>query len=144
LGVFFFVQELDSSHPNAVIVEIKFPGIIDGVADLDTLSDVGGRDFIKVALEADCGVVVDDPLVSDEEYLIQFAFGQAADGHPHDGGVVAVYGALAHAAVELMMIILLKPPSEGVVEFIQGDSFRYPGQKAITYRAEKSFMLSST
>ncbi len=67
MGVFFFVQEFYSSHPYAVVVKIKFPGIIDGMADLDTLPDIGSGDFIKVALEADCGVVVGDPLVSDEE-----------------------------------------------------------------------------
>jgi hypothetical protein len=114
------------------------------VADLDTVPDIGRRDFIKVALEADRGIVVDDPLVSDEEDFIQFAFGKPADRHPGYGSVVAVHGALADAAMELVMVVLLKPLSKGVVEFIERDSFRYPGQEAVTDRAEKSFMLSST
>jgi len=113
------------------------------VADLDTVPDISGRDFIKVALEADRGIVVDDPLVSDEEDLIQFAFGKPTDRHPCDGGVVAVHGALADAAMELIMVVLLKPQPKGVVEFIQGDSLRYPGQEAVPDRAEESFDFST-
>jgi len=99
------------------------------VADLDTVPDISGRDFIKVALEADRGIVVDDPLVSDEEDLIQFAFGKPTDRHPCDGGVVAVHGALADAAMELIMVVLLKPQPKGVVEFIQGIPSGIPARK---------------
>ena len=74
-GIFFFVQEFDSSHPHAVVVEEEFLGIIDGMTEFYFLADVGCRDLIDGALEADGGVVIDHPLVTDEEDLIQFGLG---------------------------------------------------------------------
>ena len=41
-GIFLFVEELDPAHPNTVVIEVELLGVIDGVADLDPLADIGG------------------------------------------------------------------------------------------------------
>jgi hypothetical protein len=70
-GILLFIEQLDSTHPNAVIIEVELFGGIDGVADLDTLTDVGGGDLVERPFKADGGVVIDHPLVADEEDFIQ-------------------------------------------------------------------------
>ena len=74
-GVFLFVQELDPAYSDFIVVEVEFLGVIDGVAEFDPLADIGRWDLIEGALEADGCVVVDYPLVTDEENLIEFGLG---------------------------------------------------------------------
>jgi hypothetical protein len=69
-GIFLFVQQLDSAYANAIIVEVELFGDIDGVTDLDPLTDIGGGDLVERTFEADGGVVIDDPFVADEKDFI--------------------------------------------------------------------------
>jgi hypothetical protein len=46
--------------------------------------------------------------------------------------------------MKFMVVILLEPEPEGLVEFGQGDSSLNPGEETVPDRAEESFMLSST
>jgi len=63
-GVFIFVDQFYSPHPDAVVVEIEFLGVVDGMTDLDSVSDVGRRRLIDVAFEADGGIIIDNPFVA--------------------------------------------------------------------------------
>ena len=118
-GVFLFVQELDPAHPDAIVVEVEFLGVIDGVTELDLLADIGRGDFIERAFEADGGIVIDDAFVTDEEDLIEFGFGESSDIDPGEGGIVAVDGSLPDAAVELVVVIVLEPEPEGLIELLE-------------------------
>jgi len=69
-GIFLFVEQLDSADPKAIVIEVEFLGLIDGMADLDPLADVGGGNFIERTLEANGGIVIDHPFVAEEEDLI--------------------------------------------------------------------------
>jgi hypothetical protein len=122
-GILPFVQQFDSTDSDPVVIEVEFLGFIDGVADFDALADVGGGDFVEGALEADGRIVIDDPFVAEEEDLIQLGFGEPMDGYSAGGGVVAVDGPLADAGVDFMVIIILEPQREGLVEFLQGEGF---------------------
>jgi len=51
-GIFLFVEQLDPADSNAVVIEVKLFGLIDRMADLDPLADIGGGDLIESALEA--------------------------------------------------------------------------------------------
>ena len=62
-GVLFFIEQLDAAHPNAVVIEIELLGIVDRVTEFDLLADIRGRDLVEGALEADGGIVIDDPVV---------------------------------------------------------------------------------
>ena len=74
-GIFLFVQEFDFAHPHAIVVEEELLGIIDGMTEFYFLADVGCRNLIDGALEADGGVVIDHPFMTDEEDLVQFGLG---------------------------------------------------------------------
>jgi hypothetical protein len=143
-GIFFFIEELDPADTDPVIVEVEILGIIHGMTKLDLLTDIGGRHFIESALEADGGVIIDHPLVTDEEDLIQFGFGQPPDLYAGDPRLVAVDRAFSDTAMKFVVVILLEPEPEGLVEFGQGDSGLNPGEETVPDRAEESFMLSST
>jgi hypothetical protein len=75
MGVFFFIQLLDSAHTDGVVIEVEFPGLIDGMADLDFLSYIGGGYFIEGAFKADGGIIVNHAFMADEEDLVQFGLG---------------------------------------------------------------------
>jgi hypothetical protein len=122
-GIFPFVQQLDFAHPNAVVVEVEIVRVIDGVADLDALTDISGGDFVEGAFEADGGVVIDHSFVAEEENLIPLGPGEPTDGYSASGGMVAVDGSLPDAGVDFMVIILLEPQSEGLVELLEGEAF---------------------
>ena len=121
-GIFLFVEQLDPADPNAVVIAVEFFGLIDGMADLDPLADIGGGDFIESALEANGGVVIDDPFVADEEDLIKLGPGQPSDEHPAHGSVIAIEGSFLDAGVQFMVIIILEPEGEGFIEFIEGQT----------------------
>jgi hypothetical protein len=74
-GVFPFIEQFDPADADPVVIEVEFLGLIHRVAELDSLADVGGGDFIDRALETDGGVIIDDPFVADEKDLIQFGLG---------------------------------------------------------------------
>ena len=46
-GVLLLVEEPDAAHADVVVVEVEIVGIVDRVAELDTLPDVGGRDLVE-------------------------------------------------------------------------------------------------
>ena len=142
-GIFLFIEELDPADTDPVIVEVEFLGIIHRMTELDLLTDIGGRNFIESALEADGGVIIDHPLVTDEEDLIQFGLGEPADLYPSHRGLVAVHGAFPEAAMELVVVILLEPEPEGLVEFGQADAFLDTGQEAVPHGSKKSFHFST-
>ena len=45
--------------------------------------------------------------------------------------------------MKLMMVVILEPEPEGLIEFVKGDAFLNPGEKTIPDRPEKSFHLSA-
>ena len=118
--VFPFVHELDSAHPDAVIVEEKRIGVIDGVTDLDALTDIGGWDLVDGALEADGGIVIDDAFVADKEDLVELCLGKPPDGDSGDGCIVAVNGPLTDAGVDLVVVVVPEPEPEGLIELVDG------------------------
>jgi hypothetical protein len=69
-GILLFIEQPDLTYPNPVVIEIEFPRVIDGVADLDPLTDIGSRDLVERAFEADGGIVIDDPFVADEKDFV--------------------------------------------------------------------------
>ena len=142
-GIFFFIEELDPADTDPVIVEVELLGIIHRMTELDFLADIGGRHFIESALEADSGVIIDHPLVTDEEDLIQFGLGEPADLYPRDRGLVAVHRAFSDAAMKFVVVILLEPEPEGLVEFGQADAFLDTGQEAVPHGSKKSFYFST-
>ena len=79
-GIFFFIDQFDSAHPDAVIIEVEIFGIVDGMSDLDFVSYIGRRYLVESAFEADGGIIIDQSFMSDEEDLIEFGPGKSADG----------------------------------------------------------------
>ena len=69
-GIFLFIEPPDLTHPNTVVIEIELLRVIDRVADLDSLTDIGGGDFVERTFEADGGVVINDPFMADEKDFI--------------------------------------------------------------------------
>jgi len=69
-GIFLFIEQPNFAYSNAVVIEIELFGGIDGMADFDPLTDVGGGDFVKGPFEADGGIVIDHPFVADEKDFI--------------------------------------------------------------------------
>jgi len=141
-GVFLFVEELDSAHADVIVIEVEFPWVIDGVTELDLLTDIGKGDLIQIALEADGGIVIDDAFVAYEKDLIEFGLGQSPDIDSGQGCVVAVDGPLADAGMELVVVIVLEPQPEGLIELLEGDPLLYPGEEAVADRSEESLMVS--
>ena len=141
-GIFPFIQQFDPTDPDAVIVEVEFFGGIDGVADFDALADISGGDFVEGALETDGGIVIDHAFVAEEEDFIEFGPGESADGHAAGGGVITVQGAFADAGVYFVVVILLEPESEGLVQVLQGEAFLEAGQESFPEGAKKLLMVS--
>ena len=140
-GILLFIEQLDPTHPNAVIIEVELFGDIDGVADLDTLTDVGGGDLVERPFKADGGVVIDHPFVADEEDLIELSPGEPADQHPAYGSVITVDGSFLDAGVEFMVIVVLEPQSEGFVEFLQGETLLESREESFADCSEEPFHL---
>jgi hypothetical protein len=69
-GILLFIEQPDFTHPDTVVIEIEFLGGIDGVADLDPLTDIGGGDLVERTFKANRGIVIDDPFVADEKDFI--------------------------------------------------------------------------
>ncbi len=69
-GILLFIEQLDPAHPKAVVIEVEILGGIDGVADFDPLTDIGGGDLVERTFEADGGIVINDPFVADEKDFI--------------------------------------------------------------------------
>jgi hypothetical protein len=114
-GIFLFIEQLDFTHPDPVIIEIEILRIVDGVAQFYFLPDIGGGNFIERTLETDCGVVVDHAFMADEKDLIEFRLGESADGDPLQGGMVTLDGFFPDTGVDFVMIVLLEPKREGLV-----------------------------
>ena len=81
-GIFFFIEQFDSAHPDAVVIEVEILGVVNGMADLDFVSYIGRWYLVKSAFETDSGIVIDQSFVSDEEDLIEFGPGKSADVDP--------------------------------------------------------------
>jgi hypothetical protein len=140
-GILLLVQQFDPAHSNTVVIEVEFFGVIDGVADLDPLTDIGGGDLVERTFEADGGVVIDHPFVADEEDLIEFGPGEPADKHPTHGAVIAVDGSLPDAGVKFMVIVLLEPESESFVDLLQGDTFLEAREEPFADGPKETFYL---
>ena len=80
--------------------------------------------------------------MADEEDLIDFGPGQAAKLYPCKGGIVAVDGFIADAGVELMVVVVLEPEPESLVEFLQSDSLLNSGEETIPDGPEETFHKS--
>ena len=78
-GIFLFIEQLDSAHPKAIVIEVEFFGGIDRVADLDTLTDIGSGDLVQRTFKANGSIMIDDPFVTDEKDFIQLLSGESAD-----------------------------------------------------------------
>jgi len=141
--ILFFVHQLDAADPDIVVIEIKVFRVIDRVSYLDSLADIGDWDLIDGALEADGGIVIDDPFVTDEKDLVQFCFGESSNGRFFQGDMVSIDGFFVDAGMELMVVIVLEPQIEGLIDLIERDAVLYPGEKPIPGRSEKSFDFST-
>jgi hypothetical protein len=56
-GVFLFIHQFDSAHPHITVIEVKVLGVVDGVSDLDSVSDIG-RGYLIVPLKAGLKLMV--------------------------------------------------------------------------------------
>jgi len=122
-GILLFIEPFDSAYPNTVVIEVELLGLIDRVADLDPLTDIGSGDFVERPFETDGGIVIDDPFVADEEDLIELDPGQPSDQDAAHGGVITVDGPFLDAGVQFVMVIVVEPESQGFIELLQGHSF---------------------
>jgi len=137
--IFPFVETPDPAHPDIVIIKEEFFGVIDGMSQFDLLPDIGGRRLIEASLETDGGVVIDHPLMPDQKDLVQFGFGQPADVDPVQGGVVAVDRPLVDAGVNLVVVIVMQPDPECLVEFVDADVVPDVAQKTIPHGSKEPF-----
>ena len=142
-GVLLLVEELDASHTDVVVVEEELVGVVEGVTELDTLADVGGRDLVEGALEADGGIVIDDALMADEEDLVELGLGEPPDLDAAEGGVVAVDGFFIDSVVELVVVVVAEPEAEGLVELVKGDALPDAGEEAVADGEEVTFHLAA-
>jgi hypothetical protein len=140
-GIFLFVQQFDPAHPNAVVIEVELFGVIDGMADLDTLTDIGGGDLVERTFEANGGVVIDHSFVADEKDFIQLLSGQPADQHSPYGSMITVDGSFLDTGVEFMVIIVFEPKSEGFIEFFQGQTLLESREEPFSYSPKEAFHL---
>jgi len=142
-GVFLFIQELDFTNPHAVVIEVEILGVIDGVAEFDLWSDIGRGHLIEGAFETDGGVIIDEAFVADEEDLVEFSFREATELYPGYGCIVAVDGFISDAVMELVVVVLLEPQPESLVEFLESDSLLDAGKEAFTDSSEEAFYFST-
>jgi hypothetical protein len=140
-GILLFIEELDLAHPNTVVIEVELLGGIDGVADLDPLTDIGGGDLVESPFEADGGIVIDDPFVADEEDFIELLSGEPSDQDPAHGAVITIDGPLLNPGVEFMVIIFLKPETKGFVQFLQGETLLESREESFADCSEEPFHL---
>jgi hypothetical protein len=69
-GILLFIKQPNLAYPKTVVIEVELLGGIDGVADLDTLTDIGGGDLVERTFGADGGIVIDNPFVADEKDFV--------------------------------------------------------------------------
>ena len=69
-----FVNKLKAADPDIFIIEIKFQIGINRMTDIHTLPDIGRGNLEDISLEADSGVIVYYPFVSDQKNFIQLGF----------------------------------------------------------------------
>ena len=138
-GVFLFIHQFDSAHPHITVIEVKVLGVVDWVSDLDSVSDIGRGYLIEATFEADGGIVIDYSFIADEEDLIQLRLGESSDGHSVDGGTVAIHRSFPDAGMQLVVVVLLEPQPEGLVEFFEADTLLDPGEETISDSSEKAF-----
>jgi hypothetical protein len=113
------------------------------MTEFNFLADIGRRDFIKSTLEADGGIIIGDALVTDEEDLIEFGFGEPADFDSGNGGIIAIDGSIVDAGMVFMVVVILEPDPKGLIEVIEGDTVLDPGEEAIPDGPEKAFHFSA-
>jgi hypothetical protein len=121
-GILLFIEQLDPTHSDAVVIEKELFGVIDGVTDLDALTDIGTGNLVERTFETDGSIVIDDPFMSDEKDFIEFLTGQPADQDPAHGGVIAIDGSFLDSGVKFMVIIFLEPEGRCVVKLRQGET----------------------
>ncbi len=108
-GVFFGVDQVQVADPYTVVIEPELSEVIHGMAYLDSLAYIGGRDFVNVALEGDGGVVVRDSFVTNQKDLVQLGLGQPADVCLGDRSMVPIDGARIDALVMFVVVVFFQP-----------------------------------
>ncbi len=141
-GVFLFVDKLDLSDPHIVVVEIECLGVIDRMTDFDFVPDIGWRHLIEAAFKADGGIVIDHAFMPDEKDFIQFGCCQSSDGHPVHRRIVAVNGSLADSGMQFVVVVLLKPQPEGLVDVLKADCLMHAAKKTFPDGSKQPFYLS--
>ena len=142
-GIFSFIQELDFAYTYAVIIKKKFPVVVHRVPQFNLLPDIGGRNFIEITLETDRGIVIDHSFMADEEYLVQFGFGEPADIYVGQGGIVPLHGSLPDAGMELVVIIFIDPEMESLIELRDACDVPDRGKETLPDGSKKPFHLST-
>jgi len=74
-----FINKFKTADPDVFIVEIKFLTSIYWMADINTLPDVCGGDFVDISLKTDGGIVIDHPFMPNKKYFIQLRFSRPGD-----------------------------------------------------------------
>jgi hypothetical protein len=69
-GILLFIEQLDPAYPHTVVIEVELFGGINGVTDLNPLTDIGGGDLVERTFKANGGIMIDDPFVADEKDFI--------------------------------------------------------------------------
>jgi hypothetical protein len=142
-GILFFVKQSDLPYSNTVVIEVECFGVIDRVADLDPLPDIGAGNLIERTFEADGGIVIDHPFVANEKDFIELLSGEPADQHPAHRALIAVDRSFLDASMEFMVIILIQPEREGFIELLQSQTLLESREEAFSHRPKEAFHLSA-
>jgi hypothetical protein len=140
-GILLFVKQSDLPYSNTIVIEVELFRSIDGVADLDALTDIGGGDLVERTFKADGGIVIDDPFVADEKDFIQLLSGESSDQNPAHGSMITVDGSFLDARVEFMMVVILEPQCEGFVKLLQSHSFLESRKEPFAHGPKETFHL---
>ena len=107
------------------------------------MSDIGRGHLVQRTFEADGGIIVNNAFMADEEDLIQFRPGESSDGHCFHRGIIAIDRSLPDACMQLVVIVLLEPQPEGLVEFFEADTPLYPREETLTDGPKQPFHLTA-
>lgn len=142
------VQSVENLHGLVVLVESEPDRIVDGEPQFNRLADIAGGNLEKDVVDADGRIVVDLPEDDVEEGVAEFFF---ADGSLLDVSQprhVAIVRGLASGGMDFVGVMVMKPASEGGVEFIEGERLIFclkvdVRNETIANSAEKTLYLSA-
>jgi hypothetical protein len=81
--------------------------------------------------------------VSDEEDLVQFVLGKPLYRPSVDRGIVTVDGFFIDVPMESVVIIVLQPQPEGLVEVAEADTLLHSAEEAFSDCPEEAFNFST-